>query len=316
MLKYIIRRALLMIPILFAVTFLVFTILEYTPGDPGRIMLGATAPQEEVDAWNQKLGVDKPFMERFISYVKGIVTEFDFGISYRTRQPVVEEIMKRFPYTLCVAFFSVLGAAMIGVPIGVMMAAKRNMLVDRTVNIIAMICAAIPSFVLALGLIYVFAIRLKWFPSYGAKSWKHFVLPLITIIVPSSVGYMRQTRVTMLETIRMEYITMARSKGIPENRVIFVHALKNAMIPIVTSILSGFAGMLGGTMILETVYGIPGLGLYILQGIQMKDVPITMASTIFLAAIFTFTMLLLDILYAVIDPRIKNRYVREGRYGR
>lgn len=313
MLKYVIRRILLVIPTLLAVTLIVFFVMELTPGTPGRVMLGALATQEEVDALDHKLGADRPFVERFVSYVGDIVLHFDFGESYRTKKPVVDEIVERFPYTLKIAFAAVLGSSLIGIPIGVLMAAKRNRLIDRSVNILAMLFLAIPSFVLALGLIYIFAVRLKWLPSYGAKSWKHYILPMITLILPSAVSRMRLARTTMLETIRQEYITMARSKGIPENRVIFVHALKNSLIPLITSILTSFSAMLGGAIILENIFGFPGLGSYIVTGITMKDSPTVLASTVFLAAIFCFTSLLLDIIYAFVDPRVKERYIKSAK---
>lgn len=308
MLKYVVRRTLLIIPILLAVIFIVFCILELTPGTPGRVLLGALATQEEVDLLDQKLGTDRPFLERYFDYVKNIVTKFDFGNSYRSKKPVVDELMVRFPYTLKIALMAVLGSSLIGIPIGVLMAAKRNMLIDRSVNILAMMLTAIPSFVLALGLIYIFAVRLEWLPSYGAKTWKHYILPMATLILPSAVTRMRLARTTLLEAIRQEYITMARSKGIPENRVIFVHALKNSLIPLITSILTSFSGMLGGTIILENVFGFPGLGAYIVTGISTKDAPTVLASTTFLAAVFCFTSLVLDIIYAFVDPRVKERY--------
>lgn len=308
MLKYVIRRTLLIIPILLAVIFIVFVILELTPGTPGRVLLGALATQEEVDLLDQKLGTDRPFLERYFDYIRNILVNFDFGNSYRTKKPVVDELLVRFPYTLKLALMAVLGSSLIGIPIGVLMAAKRNMLIDRSVNILAMMFAAIPSFVLALGLIYIFAVRLDWLPSYGAKSWEHYILPMVTLILPSTVTRMRLARTTMLEAIRQEYVTMARSKGIPESRVIFVHALKNSLIPLITSILTSFSAMLGGAIILENVFGFPGLGSYIITGINTKDAPTVLASTTFLATIFCLTSLLLDIIYAFVDPRVRERY--------
>ena len=210
MLKYIIKRTLLIIPILLAVIFLVFSVMELTPGTPGRVLLGPVATQEQVDKLDQQLGTDRPFLERYVDYIKNIVMHFDFGNSYRTNKPVVNELIVRFPSTLKLAFAAVLGSSLIGIPIGVRMAAKRNMLIDRSVNILAMMFAAIPTFVVALGLIYIFAVKLGWFPPYGAKTWKHYVLPMATLILPSSVGRMRLARTTMLEAIRQEYITMAR----------------------------------------------------------------------------------------------------------
>lgn len=313
MLKYFIRRTLLIIPILLAVIFIVFFIMELTPGTPGRVLLGPVATQEEVDLLDQKLGTDRPFLERYFDYVKNIVLHFDFGNSYRTNKSVVKELTVRFPYTLKLAFAAVLGSSLIGIPIGVLMAAKRNMLIDRSVNILAMVFAAIPSFALALGLIYIFAVKLDWFPPYGAKTWKHYILPMVTLILPSSVSRMRLARITMLEAIRQEYITMARSKGIPENRVIFVHALRNSLIPLITSILTSFSGLLGGTIILENVFGFPGLGAYIITGINTKDAPTVLASTVFLAGIFCMTSLVLDLIYAFVDPRVRERYTAQGK---
>ena len=308
MLKYLIKRTLLIIPILLAVILIVFTILELTPGTPGRVLLGPVATQEQVDKLDQELGTDRPFFERYVEYIKNIILRFDFGTSYRTKKPVVKELLVRFPYTLKLAFAAVLGSSLIGIPIGVLMAAKRNMLIDRSVNILAMMFAAIPAFVLALGMIYLFAVKLEWLPPYGAKTWKHYILPMATLILPSSVGRMRLARTTMLEAIRQEYITMARSKGIPEHRVIFVHALRNALIPLITSILTSFSGMLGGTIILENIFGFPGLGAYIINGINTKDAPTVLASTTFLAAVFCLTSLVLDMIYAFVDPRVKERF--------
>lgn len=313
MLKYLIKRTLLIIPILLAVIFIVFTILELTPGTPGRVLLGPVATQEQVDKLDQELGTDCPFLERYVDYIKNIVLRFDFGNSYRTKKPVVNELLVRFPYTLKLAFAAVLGSSLIGIPIGVLMAAKRNMLIDRSVNILAVMFASIPSFVVALGLIYIFAVKLGWLPPYGAKTWQHYILPMATLILPSSVGRMRLARTTMLEAIRQEYITMARSKGIPENRVIFVHALRNSLIPLITSILTSFSGMLGGTIILENIFGFPGLGAYIINGINTKDAPTVLASTTFLAAVFCLTSLVLDVIYAFVDPRVRERYQAESK---
>ena len=198
MLRYVLKRTLMVIPILLAVVLIVFTIMELTPGTPGRVLLGELAAQEEVDQLDHKLGTDQPFFYRYFQYIKDIVLRFDFGVSYRTQKPVVKEILNRFPYTLKITFLAVLGSSVIGIPIGVLMAAKRNMLIDRTVNILAIFFTAVPGFVLALGLIYVFAVRLEWFPSYGAKSWKHYVLPMMTLLIPSVVSRMLLSRTTMM----------------------------------------------------------------------------------------------------------------------
>ena len=305
MLKYIIRRTLLIIPILLAVIFIVSFIMELTPGTPGRVLLGPVATQEEVDKLDQKLGTDRPFLERYFDYIKNIVLHFDFGNSYRTNKPVVKELLVRFPYTLKLAFAAVLGSSLLGIPIGVLMAAKRNMLIDRSVNILAMVFAAIPSFAMALGMIYIFAVKLEWFPPYGAKTWKHYILPMATLILPSSVGRMRLARTTMLEAIRQEYITMARSKGIPENRVIFVHALKNSLIPVITYFGPMLAYIVTGSLVVEQIFAVPGIGRQFVSSITNRDYTMIMGTTIFLASLIVIMNLISDLLYKAVDPRIE-----------
>ena len=311
--KFVVLRVLVIIPILFAVIFIVFTIMNIIPGNPARMILGDFATQEAIDLFNEQHGLDLPFFQRFFNYIWNIVTRFDFGISYRTRRPVVDEIITRFPNTFNLAFFSVLGSSVIGIPAGIIMAAKGKYWVDRTVNIVALVFASVPIFILCIFVLYVFAVRLEWFPVFGIATWRGYVLPLSVMIFPAAVGRMRMSRIVMLETIRLDYVTLARAKGVPEHRVIFVHALKNSLIMIITSILMSFSGMLGGAIFVENVFAIPGLGQYIILGIRMQDTPVVMATTIFMAAIFCFNILLLDIIYAFIDPRIKGRYMKSLR---
>ncbi|MCL2548316.1 MAG: ABC transporter permease [Symbiobacteriaceae bacterium] len=310
MVRYVTQRILMIFPIMFAVIFICFTIMNITPGDPAKMLLGDFAPQEAVDMLNRQFGLDKPFFQRFFDYIVNIVTRFDFGLSWRTQRPVVDDILLRFPYTFRIALISVLGSAFIGIPIGVLLAAKSSYWVDRILNILAMIFASIPTFVLAMIAQQIFAVQLRWLPIYGASSWLGYILPLSVTILPASVGRMRMARITLLETIRQDYVTMARSKGVPERRVMFVHAMKNSMIPLITSILLGFSGMLSGSIFIENVFAIPGLGTYMVNSIQMKDQPASLACAIFMSAIFCFTVLLLDIIYSVIDPRIKSRFIR------
>jgi len=298
------------IPILFGVTFIVFTIMSFTPGNPGQLVLSVTASQEAIDQFNREIGFDRPFPIRFFNYVRDIVTRFDFGKSYRTNRPVFDDIALRFPYTLRLAVLAVFGAALIGMPLGVISAVKQNSLADRSITFIALFLAAAPGFWLGLMLIYWFAMTLGMFPTNGAETWRHYVLPLVTLIFPSAASMMRLTRTTMLESIRQDYIRTARAKGAPESRVIFVHALKNSLLPLITSLGMSFGAMLGGAIIAEQVFAIPGLGLHMLTAIRMKDIPVVMACTIFLAAIFCLIILVIDLIYAFVDPRIKARYSR------
>ena len=306
--KYVIRRLLLMIPTLLAVIFIVFTILAAIPGDPGRMILGIAADQEAVDMFNHNLGLDRPFFVRFWDYLVGIVTEFDFGLSYRSQVPVIDEILLRFPTTFKLAVLSVVSCVILGVPLGILSAMRRATIVDASITVYAMFLTAIPGFWFGLVMIYIFNQQLDLLPAFGVSQWQGYILPVITMAVPGSSGLIRLTRVTMLETVNQEYVKTARAKGAPEAIVIWKHAFKNAVLPIINSIGLSFSGMLGGTVIIETIFSIEGLGKYVMTAIQSKDIPAVMACTILLAAIFCIIVLAIDLIYAFIDPRIRSKF--------
>lgn len=308
MYKYVIKRILFTIPVLFGAVFLVFTIMYLTPGDPGSLILGMTAKQADIDALNHQLGVDQPFLIQFFNYLKGIFTEFDFGTSYRTGLPVFDEILARFPATFWLTFWSCLLGAVVGIVLGVVSAVKQYSITDVSLTTLSMVLSAVPGFWLALMLMQVFCLKLHLLPSNGLDSWASYILPVITLTLSGIASDIRLTRSTMLETIRQDYIRTARSKGAPEKIVIFRHALKNALLPVLTSIGMGFGASLGGAVIIETVFGIPGVGQLMVTAIRQKDSPTVMAATIFLAALFCLIMLIVDVLYAYIDPRLKAKY--------
>ena len=305
--KYILKRLLLLIPTLLAVILVVFTVLALTPGSPGRTMLGPMAAQEDVDRLNDRLGYSRPFAVRFVDYVGGIIVG-DFGNSYSTGKPVFTEIFARFPTTLIIAVIGVAGAALIGIPIGVLSAVKQYSIIDGFSTAMALLLAAIPGFWLGLMLVLFFSLYLGWLPATGIGTWRHYILPAITISLPGAAWILRMTRTTMLETIRQDYMRMARAKGATEKRVIWGHALKNALLPVITSLGMGFGSMLGGTILIESVFAMPGLGTLVVNAIRSKDVPVVMGSVIFLAALFCIIMLIVDLIYAFVDPRIKARY--------
>jgi peptide/nickel transport system permease protein len=310
MYKYVLKRLLLTIPVILGAVFLVFTIMSLTPGDPGTLILGITADKTDIAKLNAEFGYDKPFLIRFFNYIKDIVFHFDFGISYRTRTPVFNEILIRFPHTLKLALFSISLSSLLGISLGILSAVKQYSLVDNFFTMLAMFFAAIPGFWLGLMLMLFFSLRLGWLPSNGVDTWKHFILPTITLSMGSSAGLLRLTRSTMLETIRQDYIRTARSKGATERIVIWKHALKNALLPVITSLGMNFGASLGGAIIIETVFGMPGLGTHIVSSIRQKDVPVVLASTLFLAVLFCLIMLVVDILYAFIDPRIRSKFAK------
>ena len=312
MLKYVGKRLLYMIPVLLGVAFLVFAILSLTPGDPGTIILGITAKPEDIAKLNAEFGYDKPFLIRFFNYIIGCL-QGNLGTSYQTRKPVIDSILARFPNTLTLALFSMSVAAIVGITLGILSAVKQYSVLDHVCVVTALVFACVPGFWLGLMLIILFSLKLGWLPSYGASSFACFILPTITVSTGSAAGLLRMTRASMLETLRQEYIRTARAKGAPNKRVILKHALRNALIPVVTTLGTSFGASLGGAIIAETVFAIPGMGTLITTAIRQKDIPMVMGSTLFLAILFSLIILLVDVLYAFIDPRIMAKYKKGGR---
>lgn len=302
-----------MIPVLFGVAFLVFTILSLTPGDPGTIILGITAEPEAIAALNAEFGYDQPFLVRFFDYLGGIIFHMDLGTSYATRQPVIDSIIARFPNTLTLAILSMCVSSIIGISLGIFSAVRQYSVMDSVCVVVALIFASMPGFWLGLMLLILFSLKLGLLPSFGAASLKHFILPTVTVAMSSAAGLLRMTRASMLETVRQEYIRTAKAKGASNKRVIWKHALKNALIPVVTSLGGGFGASLGGAIIAETVFAMPGMGTLMTTAIRQKDIPMVMGATLFLAVLFSLVILVVDILYAFIDPRIKAKYQNGGK---
>ena len=312
MLKYVVKRLLITIPILLCVVFIVFSIMQLTPGSPAISILGPTAPQEQIDALNHELGYDRPFFVRFFDFVIHAV-QGDLGESYRSGQPVIKEIGVRFPTTLKLALLSMLISATVGISLGVISAVKQYSPLDTTLTILALAFAAVPGFWLGLMLIWIFAVTLQLLPTSGAASWQSFILPLITLSVGGIASLLRITRSAMLETIRQDYIRTARAKGASEKIVIIRHALTNALLPVITVLGMNFSGMLGGAVITETVFAMPGVGQYIIEAIRQKDDQVVLACTLLLATLNCLIMLLVDIIYSFVDPRIKARFASKKR---
>ena len=307
--RYIVKRLLLLIPVIFGVMFIVFTIMAMTPGTPAKMILGAQATPEEVAQLNEELGFNRPFLVRFVNYVVDALRG-DFGESYNTQRPVFEEIIPRLPTTVTLAFLSVISSALVGIPIGIVSAVKQYSFIDGFTTTVALLLAGIPGFWLGMMLILLFAVQLGWLPANGIGTWKHYVLPTLTLCLTGSSVLIRVTRTMMLETIRQDYIRTARAKGAGEKRVIFGHALKNALLPVITSLGLKFGGMLGGTILIESVFALPGIGTLVVNSIRMKDIHLVMASVIFLAVLFCVILLIVDVIYALIDPRIKAQYIK------
>ena len=311
--RYVLRRLLQMIPVVLGVTILVFTIMYFIPGDPASLMLGADATPAQIAAVRQSMGLNDPYLVRLIKFVGDIVLHFNFGKSWVYHTPVTSELITRFPRTLTIALICMLMQIFIGTPLGIIAAVNRNGWGDRIAMFIAMFGISMPNFWLALMLILFFSVKLGWLPPYGIGGLKFYILPCIANAFPGIATQARQTRSSMLEVIRSDYITTARAKGMSELRILLKHALPNALLPVITIIGNGMGMLLGGTVVIEMIFGIPGIGWYLVGGIGNRDINVVQSSVIFLAIAFTLIMLLVDLAYAFIDPRVKVRFAGQKR---
>lgn len=308
MFRYIGKRLLWMIPIILCVTILIFTLMYFVPGDYASIVLGANATQAQLNDFREANGMNDPYLVQLGRYLKSIFIDFEFGNSYIYSTSVTADLMERFPRTAILAIGTILVGFVFGIPLGIMAALNRNSVLDHVAMGISMIGTAMPSFWAGLILVLLFSLKLHWLPSQGIGTWQHYILPCLGMGLAGISGQCRQMRSSLLEVIRADYVTTARSKGISELRVLLRHELPNAMIPIITSLGGTFGMMLGGTLVIENVFSIPGVGAYMVKAIGNRDYPAVEGSVIFLAIIFALGMLLVDLCYAFVDPRIKAQY--------
>ncbi|WP_372713071.1 nickel ABC transporter permease [Ilyobacter sp.] len=305
--KYILKRLLLLIPVLLGVSFLVFSIMSFTPGDPAQLILGESASKTSIIALREEMGLNDPFILQYARFVGNAVTG-DFGRSYTSGREVFSEIFSRFPNTLILAVIGMIIAVLIGIPVGIISATKQYSLVDSVSMIGALLGVAMPNFWLGLMLILVFSVGLRILPSGGFTGMSSLILPSLTLGTGAAAIITRMTRSSMLEVIRQDYIRTARAKGVSEKKVINHHALKNALIPIITVIGLQFGYLLGGAVLTETVYSWPGVGRLMVEAIRQKDTPTVLAAVVFLAAAFSVVNLMVDLVYAYVDPRMKSQY--------
>ena len=312
MTKYIIKRLLCLIPVILGITLLIFFIMDMAPGDPAATILGDAANEESIALLREELGLNDPFFVRFFRYVFDAL-HGDFGRSYSTNVPVMEEIAVRFPVTLKLAVFGILLSLVVGIPIGIISAVRQYSLLDYSTMLFTLILTSMPGFWLGMLLLMLFSLKLGWFPATGAVGWISFVLPTITVASRSMANIARMTRTTMLEVLGQDYVRTARAKGIPEKVVVMSHALRNALIPIITIIGTQLAGVLGGSVLTETVFAWPGVGRLIVDSLNMRDTPLVTGSIIMTTILLSFVLLLVDLLYAAVDPRIKAQYTTSKR---
>ena len=310
MYRYIVKRILFLIPTILGVAFIIYFVLNLTPGNPGRSILGANASQEAVDQLNEELGYNDPLLVKYVNYMKKLVLEGDFGTSYFTKQPVMNEVLPRFWVTLQLSIIGIIISTLVGVPLGMLTAVKQYSAWDYIPSILAFLLAAIPSFVLGMVLLLVFSLKLNLLPSYGLDTWDAYIMPSLCMAIPITAFNVRFTKSSMLESIRADYIDTARAKGATERTVIWKHALKNALLPVITNIGLNMGGLIMGAVVSERLFSVPGIGALIVDRINYKDEPVIIAGTIVISITFTIIMLIVDIIYAYVDPRIKAKYTR------
>ena len=308
--KYIFKRLVMLIPVLIGVTFMVFMILNLSPGDVATMIAGEGADAETIEAIRHEYGLDRPLLVQYGSYMWDLL-HGDMGRSYINNRDVFTSIMEVFPNTAKLAFWALVVSIAIALPIGIISAIRQYSIFDNIGMIIALLGVSMPGFWLGLMLIMAFSLYLGILPSGGMSGWQSYILPAVTMGAGNAALVTRMTRSSMLEVIRQDYIRTAQAKGVPRKTVIIKHALRNSLIPVVTVVGLQFGTMLGGATITETVFSWPGIGRLIVNAIQSKDTPLVMGGVIMLTITFTIMNLLVDLLYAFIDPRIKAQYKRK-----
>lgn len=310
--RYILKRIVSLIPILVGISVLVFTILHLVPGDPASIMLGTNATPEAIKALRQSMGLDQPLLSQYLQWIGGLL-QGDFGESVHTGEPILPQIIKRFAITLQLALFAVLIGWSIAVPIGIISAVRVHTPLDVLVRVVAMLGISVPGFAIGTLLLLVFSLYVGWFPPIDvisfwedpAQAFQVFILPAVTMGIVLAAGVMRMTRASFLETLEKDFIRTAWAKGNNQWSVVIGHALRNSSIPIVTVAGMQIGYLLGGSVIVEQLFSIPGLGQYILDGIYQRDYPVVQGGVLFVALVFVLVNLLVDMIYTWIDPRIK-----------
>ncbi|MGM0924118.1 MAG: nickel ABC transporter permease [Bacillota bacterium] len=304
MISFIIKRLLQMIPTLIGVSIIVFTIIHSVPGDPARIVAGPEASDQDVERVRERLGLNEPLHVQYGNYVVGLV-QGDLGTSMRSDRPVLEEILTRFPTTIMLTMMAIVIMVIIGLLAGIFSATKPNSILDNTTMMFSLFGISMPVFWLGLMLILAFSYYFPILPSGGNSGFKYFILPAFAVGLSSSAILARLARSSILEVIHQDFVRTARAKGIKERKVIFVHTLKNALIPIITIIGLEFGSLLGGAVLTETVFSMNGIGRFIIQSIQFRDYPAIQGSILFIATLFVIVNLIVDLCYSLVDPRVR-----------
>ena len=299
-----------MVLLLVGMSFIVFASLYIAPGDPAQMVAGVAATEQDIEAVRVSLGLDKPFLVQYGIYLKNLLT-LDLGMSYTTRQPIIQEIAIRLPFTINLAVAAILIAIVIGIPLGILTALKRDTIIDNVLTTSSLFAISMPNFWLGTMLILLFSVKLGWLPSGGmthffwtATGLKQVILPAFALSTSTIASFMRIGRSAMLDVLQSDYIRTAKSKGLSSKVVIFVHALRNALIPLLTQLGTSFGGLLGGAIVTEQVFVVNGLGTYLINAINSRNYPVVQSTVLVIAAMFIIINLIVDIVYCLVDPRI------------
>ena len=313
MIRYVIRRLFALIPIILVLTLVVFSILHMTPGDATVIILGSEYTEELGAVLRKELGLDQPMLVQYAKYVFNLL-QGDFGISYVTRAPVIEQLSVRLVNTFWIVICAMVLCVSLGIPIGILAATKPNSIFSQSMMVLSLMGVSMPIFWLGLLLILLFSVHLGWLPSSGMDNgFFSLILPAITLGFNYMANIMRTTRSSMLEAIRQDYIRTARAKGVTEYDVVYDHALGNALMPTITIIGLNVGMLLGGVVLTETVFSIPGTGRLLVEAINQRDTPCVLGTLVVMAFCVAISNLIVDLIYAYIDPRIRAQYGAKAR---
>lgn len=313
MIKYVIKRILLLIPVFLGVTFVIFAIVRLNPADPVIAILGINITDEQYAAKAAELGLDQPFFVQYLLYIKNIVFNFDLGVSYSTGRQVSTMIAERFGTTLQLGLMGIALALVLGIPFGIISATRQYSLVDRVVTFGSLVFASMPAFFSALVMMLLFSLKLRWLPASFDQSFLGWIMPVVAVGMSPVAGITRMTRSSMLDVIRQDYVHTARAKGLSEKVIIFKHELKNAVIPVLTVVGMQIGSIMAGSVVVESIFSVPGMGSMISQAITDQDYNLVQGSVLFIALFICAINLVVDIVYAFIDPRIKAQYKGGGK---
>jgi ABC-type dipeptide/oligopeptide/nickel transport system permease component len=308
MAKYILKRCLWVIVTMLATAFIIFTILYFTPGDPARIFSGGSASEADIAVLRHQMGLDRPYLVQLGDFIYKAFFKLDFGTSYIYKVPVFQEMANRLPRTMIIGLFAMILNLAFGLSLGIFAGTHEGKWQDSATMAIAMVFISAPDFWVALMMIVLFAAKLGWLPAYGIGGPQYYIMPIICASLGGIAVNARQTRSSILEVFREDYVTTARSKGQQEKIVVRKHMLPNALMPIITGIGIGFSRIVAGSAIIENVFSIPGVGLYMLTALNNRDYPVIRGTVLFFAVYTAVVMLLVDLVYAFVDPRIKSQY--------